>query len=104
MQPILHITKRAAWERAQAEGSYCSASLSSEGFLHCMTEGQVAWVAEKFFKGQPDLVLLHIDEAKLAAPLRYESPPGKEERFPHIYGPLNLDAVVKVEPFEPSTP
>jgi uncharacterized protein (DUF952 family) len=101
MQPILHITKRTAWERAQAEGSYRSDSLSSEGFIHCMTKGQAAWVAEKFFKGQSDLVLLHIDEARLASPLRYESPPGKEETFPHIYGPLNLDAVVKVEPFEP---
>jgi uncharacterized protein (DUF952 family) len=104
MQRILHITQRAAWERAQAEGSYRSDSLASEGFIHCMTEGQVAWVADKFFKGQSDLVLLDIDEAKLASPLRYESPPGKEETFPHIYGPLNLDAVVQVEPFAPPTP
>jgi uncharacterized protein (DUF952 family) len=44
-------------------------------------------------------VLLVIDAGKLTAPLRYEAVPGEPAPYPHIYGPLNPDAVVEVRPF-----
>lgn len=101
---ILHITTRAAWEDAQAARVYRPASLASEGFIHFSSPAQVTRVADAFYRGQPDLVLLVVDPARLRAPLRYE-PPAEDassaERFPHLYGPLNLDAVVSVVPFPP---
>ena len=52
----------------------------------------------KLYKqNQTNLLLLHIDETKLTAPLKYELAPSVNEDFPHIFGRLNLDAVIKVE-------
>lgn len=100
MEPIFHITPAADWEAARAAGSYAADSLASEGFIHFSTRRQVLAVAERFYGGRAGLVLLEADPARLAAELRYEeSEPG--ERFPHLYGPLNLDAVVSVHPFPP---
>jgi uncharacterized protein (DUF952 family) len=99
---IFHIAHQADWQAAQVAGSYRVASLEQEGFIHCSTTEQVAGVADRFYRGQTDLVLLHIDPQRLQAPLRYEAPaeaPAGNERFPHIYGPLNLDAVVAVQAF-----
>jgi uncharacterized protein (DUF952 family) len=95
---ILHITSRTAWEAAQQAGAYTAPSLETEGFIHFSTPEQVAWVAQRFYAGQTDLVLLEVDPALLAAELRYEeSVPG--QWFPHLYGALNLDAVRAVRPF-----
>ncbi len=96
---ILHITTRAEWNAAQQTGEYRPASLDMEGFIHCSTPQQVLGPANAFYHGQHDLVLLVIDPAKLNADLRYEAADG--DQFPHIYGPLNLHAVVDVVPFPP---
>jgi uncharacterized protein (DUF952 family) len=106
MSTILHITSRAAWNQAQREGAYRPASLASEGFIHLSKPDQVIRVANAFYRDQPDLVLLHVDPARLQAPLRYEDaahPAASEEgeQFPHLYGPLNLDAVIKVTELKP---
>ena len=58
---------------------------------------QLAGVLDRYFRGQADLVVLKIDVQRLRSPLRWENPPGSNERFPHIYGPLNVDAVTGVE-------
>lgn len=104
MQTIFHIVQRTEWEQAAPAGDYRPASLEQEGFIHCSTAEQVPGVANAFYRGQPDLVLLVIDSARLRAPLREEPPaedPTSEARFPHIYGPLNTDAVRRVVPFVP---
>ena len=100
---IYHITPRAGWLAAQQAGEYTAASLESEGFIHTSTREQVADTANRFYHGQAGLVLLVIDPARLRAELRYDPvlTHGAEQKFPHIYGPLNLDAVVDVLPFEP---
>jgi uncharacterized protein (DUF952 family) len=98
---ILHIVHRQMWERAVAEGEYRGETLATEGFLHASTQEQLSMVANTFYKGQTGLVLLRIDPARVLAPIRWESPPGSEEKFPHIHGPLNLDAVVEVTSLEP---
>ena len=105
---ILHITTRAAWDEAQTHGEYTAPSLSIEGFIHCSTRSQVLPVAENFYKGQKALVLLVIDTALLSSALQWEAPSEhiphvgvpEGEKFPHIYGPINLNAVVKVVDFE----
>jgi uncharacterized protein (DUF952 family) len=100
---ILHITSKKGWADARTLGSYLAPSLSNEGFIHCSTESQVLPVANAFYRGQSDLVLLVIDAAKLEAELKWEAPAGPavagiaaDDVFPHIFGPINLEAVAAV--------
>jgi uncharacterized protein (DUF952 family) len=111
MAVVLHITTDAEWRAAVAGGSYRPASLDREGFIHCSTYDQAAATATEYFAGRTDLVLLCIDEARAAAPIRYEPPapassgvapaPRADQRFPHLYGPLAPEAVVRVVAFPP---
>ncbi len=105
MSVIYHIASLADWERARRDGEYTMSSrgrtLAQEGFIHASTAGQVAWVANSFYAGVGDLVLLVIDTGKLGSLLRYDPVPGWDEPFPHIYGPLKPDAVTAAEPLEP---
>ncbi len=103
MSFLYHITLIEHWEAAQRKGSYDFDSLKAEGFIHCSLKEQVVRVANSRFRGRADLILLQIDEAKITAPVKVENLEGGYEKFPHIYGPLNLDAVVKVYPFEPNS-
>lgn len=101
MALILHIADRTAWEAAQQPGTYRHASLETEGFIHCSTPAQIVWVANSFMTGQTGLVLLGIESDRLSSELRYDWVEGVGQ-FPHVYGPINLDAVVQVMPFEPN--
>lgn len=94
---IYHVISKDAWMAAQQQGFYEAPSLALEGFIHCSRQEQVAGVLERYYKGQQDLFLLSIDEQKITAPLKYEMAPSVMEEFPHIYGKLNLDAVINVE-------
>ena len=98
---ILHLATDAAWASALGAGAYTADSLATEGFIHCSDPQQVIWVANTRFRDRRDLVLLQIAVAKLEAPLRYENLEGGSDRFPHLYGPLNVNAVVHVSPFPP---
>lgn len=107
---ILHITSKAEWLEAQSRGEYVAPSLQSEGFIHCSTEKQVLHVANAFYRGRTDLVLLQLDETKLTSALKWEPPAGPPapgispaDKFPHIYGPINLTAVVSVPDFMPAS-
>jgi uncharacterized protein (DUF952 family) len=108
---IFHIVKRSEWQAAASDGSYRPASVDSEGFIHCSTRAQLVDTANRFYRGQQDLVVLCIEENRIAAPLKLEAPsmphdqqpdPEHHERhnlgdlFPHVYGALNLDAVTRV--------
>ncbi|NWG16537.1 MAG: DUF952 domain-containing protein [Chloroflexi bacterium] len=110
MSLIVHIVSRHAWEAARAAGEYRADSLESQGFIHCSTPEQVTRVANAVYRGLADLALLVIETEKLAAPLKFEPPvhpasgqpeTGSAELFPHLYGALNLDAVVWVVDFPP---
>ncbi len=102
---IYHIAAASDWERARAEGMYTTSTrgvtLAEAGFIHASRAHQVASVAERFYRGERDLVLLVIDERLVAPEIRYERVPGSADPFPHIYGPLNVDAVQRVIPVEP---
>jgi uncharacterized protein (DUF952 family) len=105
---ILHITSKQEWLEAQARGEYIAPSLQTEGFIHCSTENQVLHVANAFYRGRNDLVLLKLDEAKIKPELKWEPPAGppapgisNSDKFPHIFGPINLTAVASVLDFMP---
>jgi uncharacterized protein (DUF952 family) len=93
---IFRITSNNAWVSAQLKGVFTDASLESEGFIHFSLESQIRQTYERFYKDQPDLVLLIVDTEKLADPslLKYEDT-SDHGTFPHLYGSLNLDAVLE---------
>ena len=104
---ILHLINRTDWEAAQQSGVVQPASLVSEGFVHCSTEHQMVAVANKYYAGATNMLLLHINTALLTPPMKWEPPahidgtPPKpnEPLFPHIYGPINVNAVSEVIDF-----
>lgn len=91
---IYHITTLSRWEASIIRGFYEADSLATEGFIHASNRNQVEGVLERYYNNQTDLLLLHIDETKLTAALKYELSPSVNELFPHIYGPVNIDAVI----------
>ena len=92
---IFHITTLQVWEQQNATGSYRHESLETEGFIHCSDEGQVEATWRRIFGAQSGLVLLEINVERLTSEIRYEEgEPG--EMFPHICGPINVDAVTSV--------
>jgi uncharacterized protein (DUF952 family) len=103
---IFHIASKSAWIEATRSGSYSAESLEAEGFIHCSTAAQVLPVARSYYRGRTDLVLLAIDTNRLESPLKWEQsepPPGvdKSAAFPHVYGPIELDAVAACLDLEP---
>ena len=108
MAIIFHIARSEAWagrdagvsSEDQAAGSYRPEMFPIEGFVHCSRRDQVVKVADVRFRGQKGLVLLCIDTDKVTAEIRYENLEGGRELFPHIYGEINIDAVVQVAEFE----
>jgi uncharacterized protein (DUF952 family) len=104
---IFHITTEADWAHAQAEGAYSLSTrgltLAQVGFVHCAFEEQVSFVANAFLHGVAKLVVLRIAIDKLNVEVRYEDFQGGHGLFPHVYGPLNLDAVVATTPLAAGT-
>lgn len=101
---IFHITDAATWAASQRRGLHTGSTrgldLADVGYIHCSTAQQWRGVVQRFYAGDEDLVLLHVDEQLLTSPLVYEQLPGAPEPFPHVYGRINLDAVVDVEALE----
>lgn len=71
-------------------------SLNDEGFIHCSQANQVAGVLERYFAGQTDLVKLVIDTDKLTSKFVFDWSPSTQDTFPHVYGPINVDAIIDV--------
>jgi uncharacterized protein (DUF952 family) len=99
MERPFHIARIADWEEAGHDGAYRVSSLGKllddEGFIHLSFAHQVKHVAEAFYRGMTDLVLLELDPDRLEAPLVVAS------HFPHLYGEIHLQAVERVRPYRP---
>ncbi|MFH9861339.1 DUF952 domain-containing protein [Streptomyces sp. NPDC017202] len=103
---ILHLTERSLWDEARAHGTYRMSTrgrtLEQEGFVHCSTRAQLPAAAAFLYgsrEGPDDLVVLVVDPARLDVPVTYEAPEAGAEKFPHVYGPIPVDAVVEVQPW-----
>jgi uncharacterized protein (DUF952 family) len=101
---LVHICTAQDWERAQNVGELRPGSLTEAGFVHLSTPEQVHLPANRLYAGRDDLVLLHIDPARLTSEVRWEpgvaSDPDAME-FPHLYGPLPAAAVISVTSYLP---
>jgi len=99
MDQIVHICSTEDWQTAEVAGQYQAASLESEGFIHFSRPDQAVDTANRYYAGRRDLLLLWVDPQELTTDLRWESSHG--DLYPHLYGPLNLEAVLQVTPFIP---
>ena len=100
---IYHLAIRSDWEAAVTEGEYRAPSLAEEGFIHASgDEAQMLGVAARLFPGRTDLLALDVDTELLpeGSPLVWE-PARSGEVFPHVYGPINLHAVVRIRALAP---
>lgn len=96
MPVIYHITTAEEWNNAKSTGAYESASLKEEGFIHCAQDNQVEGVLERYFSGQTGLVKLVIDTDRLSSRFVFDWSPSTQDTFPHVYGPINTEAVIEV--------
>ena len=95
---VYKILDAAAWRAAVACGSYDgSTDDARDGFIHLSTAAQLAGTAERYFRGQADLVLVALDAGRLGSTLRWE-PSSGGALFPHFYGRLDVSLACSVEP------
>jgi len=98
MAYIYHILDCNDWETAKKNNTYHPVSLENEGFIHCSRTDQLQKVANSFYKGQTNLIIIRIEEDKVGPKVVHEPPleaPMSGVLFPHIYGDLNIDSVDK---------
>lgn len=103
MAILLHITDAPRWLHAKARGVYTPPQFETEGFIHCSTPQQVVEVANRLFRGQSHLLLLVIESQRVGAEIRFENLEGGSQLFPHLYGALQLEAVIDTLSFEPQS-
>jgi uncharacterized protein (DUF952 family) len=96
---IYHLLTHSEWAAFQRSAIYEPPSVASEGFIHCSPAERVTEVARAFYSGRTDLVLLEIDPTRLDSRLVVEPAVDRPGMFPHIYGPLNLGAVVSAQDY-----
>ncbi len=105
MQELFHVALPQDWSAARSAGQYAvstrGGTLAEEGFIHCSFSGQVAATAGRFYGDLDEVVLLRIDPTRLTSPVVVEDLVGAGEAFPHIYGPIDLDAVVEARTTRP---
>lgn len=95
MVTLFHVTTVDAFDEA-APGPHRTASLDTEGFVHCSTAEQLGPVIAERYAGRDDLVVLELDPDRLTSNLWWEDSHGDGRRFPHVYGPLDRAAIVAV--------
>ncbi|WP_317041970.1 DUF952 domain-containing protein [Spirosoma rigui] len=93
---IFHVVSSEDWSKFEGKSIYEADSLQTEGFIHLSERHQVAGVLDRYYRNVPDLLLLHVDPARLTHEATYEAAPNGE-LFPHVYGPINKDAIVQIE-------
>jgi uncharacterized protein (DUF952 family) len=93
---IFHIAFAGNWNEMQSTGKYIPPAFQNDGFIHCSEKHQLEGVANRIFAGKHQLLLLCIDESKVKEKVIRENLEGGNSLYPHIYGPLNTDAVSAV--------
>jgi uncharacterized protein (DUF952 family) len=92
---IYHIVLLDAWAAFET-GLYFATSLETEGFIHCSFADQLDAVVERYYSGEKRVVVLEIESEKLMSRMIKE-PSTNSEIYPHVYGPINRDAIIGVE-------
>ncbi|UOQ52428.1 DUF952 domain-containing protein [Hymenobacter cellulosivorans] len=101
---IYRLAEPADWQQAQRTGFFASADLAAEGFIHASDKSQILETARRYYAGHLDLVLLEIDEVRLAeAGVRVEREwvVARGEAFAHVFGPIPRAAITRQWTFQP---
>lgn len=101
MTNIYHIVTQMDWASQQKAPTFTAPSLESEGFIHASRSDQIVATADRIFAGRTDLLILVIDTTRLIPEIRVEDSYG-HGTYPHIYGPVNRDAITDIVSFPPS--
>lgn len=96
--PIYILCVPEAYHQALIQGEFITDSLATEGFIHASPAHQLNRVANAYFPAEAELLVLHVDVDALQSELRWE-PSTNGELYPHLYGPLNLEAIIQTEAF-----
>lgn len=102
-EPIYHLALAADWDTARAglsdyRTSTLGQDLADVGFIHCSYADQIQAIADRIYRDRDDVILLTIDPQRLKSRVVDEPVAGTDEEYPHIYGPIDLEAVVEVTP------
>jgi uncharacterized protein (DUF952 family) len=101
---LVHLCSNDEWRSALLTGEHRPDSLDANGFVHLSVREQVHLPANRLYAGRTDLVLLRIDPTRLTAVVRWEPGVATDPDamlFPHLYGPLPVNAVINVTPYLP---
>jgi hypothetical protein len=94
---LVHVVEADRWAEVGDGEPYAPSSIEEDGFVHASTPAWVASVAQTYYPDADEPLLLVLDRTALDPEIRYEEQP--LGAFPHVYGPVNADAVVDVLPF-----
>ena len=94
--PIYHIVLPEVWEKFKDENFYEADSLKTEGFIHCSFAEQLETVLHRYYKNVERVLVMEIETEKLTSKL-VEEPSTGGEIYPHIYGKINAEAIIKIE-------
>lgn len=100
---IIYTATCGKWENIKEQTEFVSDDFDKAGFIHCSFPKQVVWVLNKHFRNEDKVLLLCIDPKLLKSKLINEDLKGLGEKFPHVYGSINTDSIVKVIVIYPST-
>ena len=100
---IVAIAREDVWKAALSAGEYTQSTIDSTleevGFIHCSTPDQTLDIANRRYSDQDSLIMILIYVEKVKSPIKFEGAlSGRVGVFPHIYGPLNTDAVYATKP------
>ena len=95
----LHLVPAESWERQKSGPTYVPEAYDSDGFIHLtIGEANLMEVANRYYKQDARAYsVLELDQDRITARVQFDDDSG---RYPHVYGPLNVDAVVSVRPVE----
>lgn len=101
IERYFHFVTQKQWDASVSAGIHAPPSLDTEGFVHLSTAEQVARTVERHYRDVRDLLIIELDPERFDADVVFEEgEPG--ERFPHLFGPVPLVAVVDVKPWSRS--
>ncbi len=94
MQITFHLVPKSYFDLQNPNADYLPAAYLQDGFIHCTdAPEEMARVANLFYGTDAPHLYLYIDKDRVKSPVRYDD---EETKYPHIYGPLNRDAIVAV--------
>ncbi|NGP76397.1 DUF952 domain-containing protein [Balneolaceae bacterium YR4-1] len=95
---IFHVVKKEDWKTQKKDSRYHPETIDTEGFIHCSTGRNIEEVTNRLYSGEDDILLIIINTTLVDPEIRYENCGNSDIKYPHIYGPLNMDAVIdKIE-------